>query len=84
MNKNPKKKTLEVIVEKISNDSTIKVKLERKYPHPKYSKIIKDHKSFLVHNDGKVADLKIGDLVVVQQSRPYSKSKSWVLVSKVK
>lgn len=57
---------------------TIVVKIEKKYPHPIYSKTILRTKNYLVHDD--LEECNIGDQVVVQECRPLSKRKRWKLV----
>lgn len=66
-------------VVKLSGEKTIKVRVERKYPHKKYGRIIKEHKNYLVHNEDNTK-VKIGDVVSIQSVRPISKLKSWTLV----
>jgi small subunit ribosomal protein S17 len=52
---------------------TIVVKIEKRYPHPIYSKTILRTKKYLVHDD-------LVDKVLVQECRPLSKRKRWKLV----
>jgi len=77
------KKTIKRIlsgkVVKLSGEKTIKVRVERKYPHKKYGRIIKEHKNYLVHNEDNT-EVKVGDVVSIQSVRPISKNKSWKLV----
>ena len=60
-------------------DKTITVKVERKVKHPTYSKIMKRSTKVHAHDEGNTA--KIGDVVTVQECKPYSKSKTWKLLS---
>jgi len=47
--------------------------------HPKYKKQFLRTKNYLVHDaEGKA---EIGNAVLIQQSRPVSKRKSWALIS---
>ena len=79
-----KKRTLQGVVDKLSSKNTIKVRIEQKYPHTKYGKIIMRHKSYLVHvDDNKFQDVKIGDSVIIAESKPISKMKHWRLDSKL-
>ena len=57
---------------------TIVVKIEKRYPHPIYSKTMLRTKKYLVHDD--LEECNIGDKVLVQECRPYSKRKRWKLV----
>ena len=77
MNTNTRQLTGVVISDKA--DKTITVKIERKVKHPTYSKIMKRSTKVHAHDEGNTA--KIGDLVTVQECKPYSKSKTWKLLS---
>ncbi len=57
---------------------TVVVVVERSVQHPKYGKIMKRKTKLHVHDEGEIS--KIGDLVKIRESRPYSKTKNWVLV----
>ena len=63
------------------NDKTIVVNVERKIRHPLYGKFVKHSKKYKAHdadNSGKV-----GEIVTIEEHRPISKTKKWVLKSKV-
>ena len=77
MNTNPRQLTGVVISDRA--DKTITVKIERKVKHPTYSKIMKRSTKVHAHDEGNTA--KIGDVVTVQECKPYSKSKTWKLLS---
>ena len=62
-------------------DKTITVKIERKVKHPTYGKIMK--RSTKVHAHDETNSAQIGDLVTVQECRPLSKSKTWMLLSDI-
>lgn len=57
---------------------TIVVKIEKRYPHPIYSKTILKTKNYLAHDD--LEQSNIGDKVLIQECRPLSKRKRWELV----
>jgi len=59
-------------------DKTITVLVERKVKHPVYGKYIK--RSSKVHAHDETNSAGIGDTVLVAESRPISKSKTWTLV----
>jgi small subunit ribosomal protein S17 len=61
---------------------TITVLVEKWKIHPKYKKRIKIRKKYHAHDPKEEA--KIGDLVMIKESRPISKTKKWVLVKIVK
>jgi small subunit ribosomal protein S17 len=64
----------------ISNkmEKTVVVKIENRYPHPIYSKILVKTKKYLAHDELKQCN--IGDQVLVEECRPLSKRKRWKLV----
>ena len=64
----------------ISNkmDKTIVVEVERKIKHPLYGKYIRRTSKMYAHDADNAC--KIGDVVLIQQSRPLSKTKHWMLV----
>lgn len=66
---------------KLSSDKTVKVRIEKKFPHPKYGKIIKEHKNYLVHNE--IEGLNVNDKVEIEETKPISKSKTWKLIRKL-
>ena len=59
-------------------DKTITVKIERKVKHPLYGKVIKRATKVHAHDENNTAT--IGDIVSVKECRPFSKTKTWVLV----
>ena len=75
-NSNPR--VLTGIVTSNKADKTITVQIERKVKHPLYGKIIKRSTKVHAHEEENTA--AIGDIVTVQECRPLSKSKTWMLV----
>jgi small subunit ribosomal protein S17 len=59
-------------------DKTITVLIERQVKHPIYGKFIR--RSTKVHAHDANNECRTGDLVMVEQCRPLSRSKSWRLV----
>ena len=57
---------------------TVTVLVERRVKHAMYNKIIVRSSKYHAHNDNDQA--KLGDLVEIEESRPLSKTKSWVVV----
>ncbi|MDP3560803.1 MAG: 30S ribosomal protein S17 [Legionellaceae bacterium] len=57
---------------------TIVVVVERTVKHPKYGKIMRRRTKLHAHDENQVC--KIGNVVKIQESRPMSKMKSWVLI----
>ena len=59
-------------------EKTIVVRVEERRLHPLYRKYIRKHFKFYAHDSAGVA--KLGDLVKIEESRPYSRTKRWRLV----
>ena len=62
-------------------DKTITVLVERRVKHPIYGKIVR--RSTKVHAHDENNECRIGDVVIVEQCRPLSKSKTWRLLQVV-
>lgn len=60
-------------------DKSIVVKVDRRVTHPLYKKVIT--RSTKVHAHDENNQCKAGDMVVIQESKPISKTKSWVLLN---
>lgn len=73
-----KGKLLKGVVVKAAMKDTVTVSVERYVKHPKYKKYTRRMKKYLVHNPGNT--VSVGDKVVIQETRPISKRKSFVLV----
>ena len=67
----------------ISNkmDKTATVLIERKVKHPVYGKYIRRSTKLHIHDENNAC--REGDLVTIQECRPYSRTKSWKLVEVV-
>lgn len=77
------KRTLSGKVVSDKTDKTVTVLVERKVKHPLYGKIITRSKKYHAHDDGN--ECSVGDKVLLEECRPISKTKTWVvskLVSK--
>ncbi|WP_339767790.1 30S ribosomal protein S17 [uncultured Paraglaciecola sp.] len=60
-------------------DKTITVAVERKVKHPIYGKFIK--RTTKLHAHDETNQCNEGDVVIVRECRPLSKSKNWMLVN---
>ncbi len=56
-------------------DKTVTVLVERRVTHPLYGKIITRSKKYHAHDESN--EIREGDLVTIEECRPYSKTKSW-------
>lgn len=76
-----KKTTRTLIGRVISNkmQKTINVLIVRKVPHPKYKKYVTRRSKIFAHDEQGVC--QEGDLVMIEECRPLSKNKSWMLVN---
>ncbi|WP_417905411.1 30S ribosomal protein S17 [Candidatus Tisiphia endosymbiont of Micropterix aruncella] len=76
------KRVLQGVVVSSKTDKTITVKVERRFKHPIYKKIVKVSKKYAAHDPENA--YKDGDKVSIVESRPISKTKSWVVLGDVK
>jgi len=58
-------------------DKTIVVEVRRRVPHPRFKKIVKRTSTFFAHDE--TGDAKVGDRVLIEETRPMSKRKCWKL-----
>ena len=61
------------------NDKTIIVEITKTVQHKLYKKIIRRNKRFHAHDDKNIC--KVGENVFIQESRPFSKLKRWVVLN---
>ena len=76
---NRKERVGEVVSNKMAK--TIVVRVERRFPHPQFKKIVTAYKKFYAHDEK--SEAKIGDTVRIEETRPLSKLKRWKLVEVV-
>ncbi|MGP1387046.1 MAG: 30S ribosomal protein S17 [Thainema sp.] len=62
-------------------DKTVVVAVENRAPHPKYRKIMVRTQRYKVHDENN--ECKIGDRVRIQETRPLSRTKRWVVTEVV-
>jgi small subunit ribosomal protein S17 len=63
------------------NDKTVVVNVERKFRHPMYGKFVKQNKKYRAHDEAN--EYKVGEIVSIEEHRPISKTKSWVVKGRV-
>ena len=61
-------------------DKTIVVEVRRKVMHPKYRKYVNRRKTFAAHDEENAC--QVNDEVVIQESRPLSRTKRWVVIER--
>ena len=76
-------KKLQGTVISLKMDSTAVVKVERKWAHPLYQKLIRRSKKYSCDFDKKIVDLVIADVVEIQETRPLSKTKRFKVTKKI-
>jgi len=59
-------------------NKTITVLVERKVKHPLYGKIMVRSKRYHVHDENN--EFHAGDMVVIEECRPLSKTKAWRVI----
>ena len=74
------KKILKGKVIKDKNDKTIVVLVKRRFSHPFFEKVITSSKKYHAHDENN--KFKIGDIVKIIESRPFSKKKRWEVINK--
>ena len=60
-------------------DKSITVLIERRVQHPVYGKIVRKSSKLHAHDEANTCN--IGDMVTVEECRPISKTKTWMLKS---
>jgi small subunit ribosomal protein S17 len=61
-------------------DKTVTVLVNRRVMHPLYKKFIRRSKKYAAHDEANLC--KIGDLVRIEECRPISKRKTWLVVER--
>lgn len=74
-------KSINGTVESLKTAQTAKVRVVRLWQHPLYLKSVKRTKSYACHYEN--IDLEVGDEVIIEATRPISKTKKFRVVSKV-
>ena len=74
------KKILSGKVIKDQNDKTVVVLVKRKYSHPFFKKVVNSSKKYHAHDEKN--KFKIGDVVKIIESKPFSKKKKWEVINK--
>ena len=72
------RRVLRGIVVSDASDKTVIVKVERRVMHPVYKKFVTHSKKFAAHDEGN--RWHVGDAVRIEESRPISKRKHWVVL----
>lgn len=71
-----KERVGEVVSSKMQK--TIVVRVERRFRHPQFKKVVTSFQKLYAHDETNQA--KVGDLVRIQETRPLSRTKCWRLM----
>lgn len=72
------KRVLQGVVVSDKTDKTVVVKVERRFTHPLFKKTVRRTKNYQAHDEANTH--KVGDTVLIEESKPISKTKRWVVV----
>jgi small subunit ribosomal protein S17 len=73
------KRILQGVVVSDKTDKTVVVKVERRFTHPVLKKTVRRTKNYQAHDE--TNQYKVGDVVSIEESKPISKTKRWVVLS---
>jgi small subunit ribosomal protein S17 len=76
------KRILQGVVVSDKNPKTVVVQVERRYTHPLFKKTVRRTKKYHAHDEEQT--FKLGDNVRIQESKPISKNKRWVVLKDAK
>ena len=71
------KRVMQGVVTSTKMAKTITVQVTRTVRHPKYHKFLKRHDRYHAHDEN--ARCQEGDVVLIEESKPFSKTKNWRL-----
>ncbi|HWJ99561.1 MAG TPA: 30S ribosomal protein S17 [Xanthobacteraceae bacterium] len=74
------KRVLEGVVVSDKQNKTVTVLVERRFTHPLFKKTVRRSKKYHAHDEENAC--KVGDQVRIEETRPLSKTKSWVVLGK--
>ena len=74
------KRILQGVVVSDVQDKTVVVKVERRFTHPLLKKTVRRTKNYHAHDEGNA--FKTGDVVSIEEGKPLSKLKRWVVLPK--
>jgi small subunit ribosomal protein S17 len=60
-------------------DKTVVIRVERRFPHPVYKKLVSKSNKYYAHDAENICSA--GDIVKIEESRPLSKLKRWVVLN---
>ena len=72
------KRILQGVVVSDTSNKTVVVQVERRYTHPVLKKTVRRSKKYHAHDETNA--FKVGDIVRIEESRPLSKTKKWIVI----
>ena len=72
------KRILQGVVVSDKQEKTLVVKVERRFTHPLLKKTVRRSKNYHAHVENKTQ--KVGDTVSIEETRPISKLKRWIVI----
>ena len=75
------RRILQGVVVSDACDKTVIVRVERRVMHPIYKKFVTTSKKYAAHDPDNVH--RVGDAVRIEESRPISKRKHWIVLGRV-
>jgi small subunit ribosomal protein S17 len=73
------KRILQGVVVSDASDKTVIVRVERRVMHPLYKKFVSRSKKYAAHDEEN--RYRAGDAVRIEESRPISKRKRWIVLA---
>jgi small subunit ribosomal protein S17 len=73
------KRVLQGVVVSDKQDKTIVVRVERRFTHPLLKKTVRRSKKYHAHDEAN--HFKLGDAVSIEETKPISKLKTWVVLN---
>jgi small subunit ribosomal protein S17 len=73
------KRILQGVIVSDVQDKTVVVKVERRFTHPLLKKTVRRSKNYHAHDEAN--NFKVGDEVSIEETRPMSKLKRWVVLA---
>ncbi|MGI9407394.1 MAG: 30S ribosomal protein S17 [Hyphomicrobiaceae bacterium] len=73
------KRILQGTVVSDKNDKTVVVRVERRFTHPLYKKVVRRSKRYQAHDEANAC--KVGEQVRIIECAPISKNKRWAVMT---
>jgi small subunit ribosomal protein S17 len=71
------KRTLQGVVVSDKQDKTVVVRVERRFAHPVFGKVVRRSNKFHAHDEKN--EFSVGDIVWIEEHKPISKLKHWIV-----